>query len=302
MARNAYSRTERQADDGRRDSSAGISSSPAKSEDSSTPTLIGYEDAYTTLAQAEPIGRSAAKLNHGWPTSTRSSAESVDPGLSCKPHEQRTSSAQRRVQVGKATWQGHINPVDGFDLPTSRHIHGTTPTPELDDFFRLLASADRTRSRCSRQSQARRNDRYATRRALRPPTGSAAPRTTRTIVDNCDQRRWRRRRREANKDKKQPRRSDIDDATVNLLSRHIAAMDDPAALPCNEFAPDAFVFSLDATCRTSHAAGIHHPAHACQLRSSGHDLTDGELRRYNPRSPQMDKQPTDGRRLQSRQR
>ena len=210
-------------------------------------TITGYADAYTHWLK-DPIGDKRANS-----ITTADIDTAFDRMRRAGLSHSRMNNA-RALLSGAYTWgKPHrkvtSNPVDGFELPTSTHTphHATAPKP--DELLRLIAAAEEhdavlapvlalaasTGLRRGELSGLRRDRLHLDRHELIVDT---AINDAGGIVV------------EKNTEARSGRAVSLDEATVDLLRQHLAAMDTRAAAHGTIVAPDGFVFSLDPTCST----------------------------------------------------
>ena len=235
-------------------------------------TLVGYEDAYShwlgdVIGTKRASSVTMADLDKAFGRMRRAS-------LSHSRMNNARSVLSGAYKWGKRHGKVTFNPVDGFELPTSKHTPRATTAPEIEDLLRLLDIADQhdeilapvlklgatTGLRRGELSGLRRNrvnlDRHEliVDAAINDAGGIVVEKQTKT----------------------RSRRSvSLDAATVAVLEQHIAAMDARAALCGTTVAADGFVFSLDPTCATPFRPELM-TRRMRQLRKE-HGLTDGSF-------------------------
>ena len=257
-------------------------------------TLTGYADAYSGWLK-EPIGHkradsiTTAELDTAFDRMRRA-------GLSRSRMNNARALLSGAFKWGKRHRKVTSNPADGFELPTATHTPRHTTAPELDELLRLLATADEhdemltpvlklaatTGLRRGELSGLRRDRLHLDRHELIVDTaindagGIVVEKQTKTTSS---------------------RAVNLDEATVELLRGHLAAMDARAATCGASVAPDGFVFSLNPIVQYPSAPGTAQPPHA--PAAQGTRPHERQLRRHNPRTTQMDDHRTDRRRLRS---
>jgi integrase len=235
-------------------------------------TLTGYADAYSHWLK-DPIGHKRAssitttELDKAFGRMRRA-------GLSRSRMNNARALLSGAFKWGKRHRKVTSNPVDGFELPTSTHTPHNTTAPKLDELLRLLATAEEhdemlapvlklaasTGLRRGELSGLRRDRLHLDRQELLVDTaindagGIVVEKQTKT---------------------RSSRAVSLDEATVDLLREHLAAMDARAAACGAGVAPDGFVFSLDPTCRTPLRPELL-TRRMRQLRND-HGPTDGSL-------------------------
>lgn len=208
-------------------------------------TLVGYADAYKTWIKPAIGSRRASSIRPA--DLDKVFGRLRRAGLSRSRMNNARALLSGAYKWGKRHRKVPSNPVEGFELPTATHRPRTPKTPELDDLLRLLDGADRidpelapvlklgatTGMRRGELAGLRRDRLHLDDRelvvdnAVNDAGGVVVEKPTKT---------------------QRSRVVSIDDATVNLLSDHLRAMDERAALCSTSVPPDAFVFSLDVTC------------------------------------------------------
>ncbi len=210
-------------------------------------TIVGYGDAYTHWLQ-DIIGTKRAS------SVTMADLDKAFGRMRRAELSHSRMNNARSVLSGAYKWgkrHGKVtsNPVDGFEIPASKHTPRPTTAPEIEDLLRLLDVADEhdeilapvlklgatTGLRRGELSGLRRNRLNLDRRELIVDT--AINDAGGIVVEK--QTKTRSRRSVA-----------LDAVTVDLLRQHLKAMDDRAELLRTKVAPDAFVFSLDPDCGT----------------------------------------------------
>ena len=256
-------------------------------------TLTGYTDAYSHWLK-EPIGHkransiTTAELDTAFDRMRRA-------GLSRSRMNNARALLSGAFKWGKRHRKVTSNPVDGFQLPTGTHTPRHTTTPELDELLRLLATADQhdeilapvlklaasTGLRRGELSGLRRDRLHLDRQELIVDTaindagGIVVEKQTKT---------------------RSSRTVSLDEATVDLLRQHLAAMDTRAAAYGASVASDGFVFSLDPTCSTP----LRPELLTRRMRRLRNELgaTDDSFDATILAPAQVDNERTDGRRQQ----
>ena len=273
--------------------SPGTSTSHERERGLEHSTLVGYADAYKTWIKPAIGSKRAnsirpADLDKVFGRLRRA-------GLSRSRMNNARALLSGAYKWGKRHRKVASNPVDGFELPTATHRPRTTRTPELDDLLRLLDGADRLDPELGPRTQTRRNYRYEAGRAGRSASGPTALSMTRElVVDNAVNDAGGVVVEKPTKTQRS-RVVSIDDATVSLLSEHVRAMNERAALCSTSIPPDAFVFSLDVTCTVPMRPEFMTRRMRALRSQLGIDAR--RVRRHDHRSAEMDEHRVDGRRL-----
>jgi len=208
-------------------------------------TVVGYKEAYDKWLADKLGGMNAdrvspADLDNAFGRMRRA-------GLSHSRMNNARAVLSGAYKWGRRHHKVSINPVVGFELPTSSKAPRTTTTPEVDELLRILDGADErdpdiapilklaatTGMRRGELAGLRRNrlrfdrNEIVVDTAVNDAGGTIVIKPTKT---------------------KQSRVVSLDDGTVEMLSEHLKMMDQRAEECGVVIADDGFVFSLDPSC------------------------------------------------------
>lgn len=208
-------------------------------------TVTGYEDVYRNWLKPQlgHVRASGLKNEH----LTRVFGAMRRAGMSHSRMNNARALLSGAYKWGRRQHRVSSNPVEHFELPSSKHVAKETTPPELSDLIRLLNGADEHDPELSpvlklgATTGMRRGELAGLKRdrlrldraeilvnwAVNDAGGVVVEKTTKT---------------------RKTRTVSIDPATVKMLREHLAAMDERAALFGAEVAADGFVFSLDIEC------------------------------------------------------
>ncbi len=208
-------------------------------------TLVGYKDAYETWLTAEIGTTSADRLT---PASLdKAFGKMRKAGLSHSRMNNGRALLAGAYKWGRRHQKVSINPLLGFELPTSSQAPKATAVPEIDELLSLLRGADEhepdlapvlklaaTTGMRRGELAGLRRDRLSLDRlelvvdtAVNDAGGEVVIKPTKT---------------------KQSRIVSLDEGTIAMLVDHLDAMDKRAVQCGAEIPEDGFVFSLDPSC------------------------------------------------------
>jgi integrase len=209
-------------------------------------TLVGYRDVYDhwlapRLGNMKTDRVSPADLDNTF-------GHMRSTGLSRSRMNNARAVLSGAYKWGRRHQKVSINPVAGFELPTSTKAPRATVAPELDELLRLLDGADEhdpelapvlklaatTGMRRGELSGLRRNRLHLHRNEL----------LVTTVVNDAG---GQVTIKEATKNRRN-RSVSLDEGTVTMLTSHLQQMDQRANTCGVEIPNDGFVFSLDPSC------------------------------------------------------
>jgi integrase len=209
-------------------------------------TLVGYRDAYDHWLAPRLGNMKADRVSPADLDNTFGHMRSA--GLSRSRMNNARAVLSGAYKWGRRHQKVSINPVTGFELPTSTKAPRPTVAPELDELLRLLDGADEHDPdlapvlKLAATTGMRRGELSGLRRNRLHLHGNELLVTT--VVNDAG---GKVTIKEATKNRRN-RPVSLDQGTITMLTGHLQQMDQRASECSVEIPDDGFVFSLDPSC------------------------------------------------------